>query len=97
MRKAILTSVILSSMFVAAQAADVKVGGDIGIRYDSDEVGATTSDRDRFRAKLQVSAALDEKTNAVVGLSTGTTKSTWSDMGGQSSYKNVDLNLAYVE
>ena len=39
MRKAILTSVILSSMFVAAQAADVKVGGDIGIRYDSDEVG----------------------------------------------------------
>ena len=97
MRKAILASVILSSMFVAAQAADVKVGGDIGIRYDSDEVGATTSDRDRFRAKLQVSAALDEKTNAVVGLSTGSTKSTWSDMGGQNSYKNVDLNLAYVE
>ena len=97
MRKAILASVILGSMFSLAQAADVKINGDIGIRYDSDEVGSVTSERDRFRAKVQVSATLDEKTSAVVGLTTGTTKSTWSDMGGQNSYKNVDLNLAYVE
>ena len=97
MRNAILASVILGSMFSVAQAADVKVNGNFGYRNDSIEVGKAHSDKDRLRAQFKLSAAVNDKTNVVVGLSTGSTKSAWTDMGGENSYKNIDLNLAYVE
>lgn len=97
MRKAILTSVILGAMFSVAQAADMKLSGDFGYRSDKLEVGPVDSNRDRLRAQLALAADIDAKTKVVVGLSTGTTKSTWNDMGEGNSLKNVGLDLAYVE
>lgn len=97
MRKAILTSVILSAMFSVAQAADVKWSGDFAYRNDSLEVGNTNSHRDRFRAVLKTEANVNDKTKVVFGLRTGTVKSSWNDMGAGNSLKDVDLNLAYVE
>ena len=95
MYKAILASVILGSMSVA-QAADVKWSGDFGYRNDSLEVGVANSDRDRFRAGLVAKADVNDKTKVVVGVRTGSTKSSWNDMAG-GSLKAIDLNLAYVE
>lgn len=95
MYKAILASVILGSMSVA-QAADVNWSGDFGYRNDSLEVGAANSDRDRFRVGLVAKADVNDKTKVVVGVRTGSTKSSWNDMAG-GSLKAVDLNLAYVE
>jgi len=95
MYKAILASVILGSMSVA-QAADVKWSGDFGYRSDSLEIGNTNSDRDRFRVGLVAKADVNDKTKVVVGVRTGSTKSSWNDMAG-GSLKTVDLNLAYVE
>jgi len=97
MRKAILASVILGTMFSVAQAADVELGGDFAYRNDSLEVGPADSTRDRFRAILKAEAKVDEKAKVVFGLRTGTVKSSWNDMGGGNSLKDVDLNLAYVE
>jgi hypothetical protein len=96
MRNAILASVILGSMFAVAQAADVKVSGNFGYRNDSFEIGNAHSNKDRLRAQLKLSADVNDKTKVVVGLSTGETKSAWNDMNGN-TYKNMDLNLAYVE
>lgn len=96
MRKAILASVILSAMFSVAQAADVKLGGDFGYRYDDLEVGTTDSQRDRLRLNLNGSADVNAKTKVVFGLRTGSVKSSWNDMDGN-SLKNVAVNLAYVE
>jgi len=95
MYKAILASVILGSMSVA-QAADVKWSGDFGYRSDSLEIGNTNSDRDRFRVGLVAKADVNDKTKVVVGVRTGSAKSSWNDMAG-GSLKTVDLNLAYVE
>jgi hypothetical protein len=97
MRKAILASVILSTMFSVAQAADVKLSGDFGYRNDALEVGPVDSNRDRFRAVLKAEADVNEKAKVVFGLRTGTVKSSWNDMGAGNSLKDVDLNLAYVE
>jgi len=97
MRKAILASVILSTMFSVAQAADVKLSGDFGYRNDALEVGPVDSNRDRFRAVLKAEANVNEKAKVVFGLRTGTVKSSWNDMGAGNSLKDVDLNLAYVE
>ena len=58
MRKAILASVILSSMFSVAQAADVKFGGDFGYRNDALET-TTSSNRDRIRLQLNASSTID--------------------------------------
>ena len=96
MRNAILASVILGSMFAAAQAADVKVGGNFSYRNDSFEIGTAHSNKDRLSAQLKLSADVNDKTKVVVGFSTGDTKSPWADMNGN-AYKNIDLNLAYVE
>lgn len=96
MHKAILASVILGSMLSVAQAADVNWSGEFGYRSDSLEVGNANSDRDRFRVGLVAKADVDDKTKVVVGVRTGTTKSSWNDMTG-GSLKTVDLNLAYVE
>ena len=95
MYKAILASVILGSMSVAS-AAEVNWSGDFGYRNDSLEVGNANSDRDRFRVGLVAKADVNDKTKVVVGVRTGSTKSSWNDMAG-GSLKTVDLNLAYVE
>lgn len=97
MRKAILASVILSAMFSVAQAADVKLSGDFGYRNDDLEVGPVDSNRDRLRFQLQTTADVNDKTKVVFGFRTGSTKSSWNDMGEGNALKNVGLNLAYVE
>ncbi len=97
MRKAILASVILSAMFSAAQAADVKLSGDFGYRNDDLEVGSVNSNRDRLRLQLNATADVNDKTKVVFGVRTGSTKSSWNDIGEGNSLKNVGLNLAYVE
>ena len=96
MRKAILASVILSSMFSVAQAADVKFGGDVSYRNDALET-TTSSNRDRIRLQLNASSAIDSKTKVAFGVRTGTTKSGWNDMGDNNGVKTIGLNLAYVE
>lgn len=96
MYKAILSSVILGSMLSVAQAADVKWSGDFGYRSDSLEFNKTDTERDRFRVGLVAKADVNDKTKVVVGVRTGSTKSSWQDMNG-GSLKTVDLNLAYVE
>lgn len=97
MRKAILAYVMLGTMFSVAQAADVKLSGNFGYRNDQFEVGNTETDRDRFRLQLQGKTDINDKTKVVFGLTTGSTKSTWNDMGGENSLKDINLNLAYVE
>lgn len=98
MRKALITTlVMLGSLFSVAQAADVKFSGNVGYRNDNFEVGSTKTDRDRFRAQLQANAVVNEKITAVVGVSTGDGKSSWTDMGNENSLKNIGLDLAYVE
>jgi len=97
MRKAILTFVILGTMFSVAQAADVKFGGGLGYRNDDLQLGLTDSNRDRLRLQLKATADVNDKTKVVFGVRTGTTKSGWNDMGEGNSLKNVGLDLAYVE
>ena len=96
MRKAIMTLVMLGSLSATAMAADVKWSGDFGYRNDSLEVGTANSDRDRFRVGLVAKVDVNDKTNVVVGVRTGPTKTPWNDLAG-GSLKTVDLNLAYVE
>ena len=96
MRKAILASVILSAMFSVAQAADVKLSGDFGYRYDDLEVGTADSQRDRLRLQVKATVDVNEKTKVVWGFRTGSIKSSWNDMDGN-SLKNGAINLAYVE
>lgn len=97
MRKAILASVILSTVFSVAQAADVKFSGDFGYRNDDLEVGVVDSNRDRLRLQLNATADVNDSTKVVFGVRTGTLKSGWNDLGEGNSLKNVGLNLAYVE
>jgi hypothetical protein len=97
MRKAILTFVILGTMFSVAQAAGSTVSGDFGYRNDDLEVGAANSNRDRFRFQLKVSSNVNDKAKVVFGVRTGSVKSSWVDMGDNNSLKNAGLNLAYVE
>jgi hypothetical protein len=98
MRKAILASVILGSMFSAVQAADVGVNGNFGYRNDSFEVGSAHSNKDRLRVQVDLTATVNDKTTVVVGVTTGdNSKTGWTDIGGLNSYKNIGLNVAYVE
>jgi hypothetical protein len=98
MRKALITLVMLGSLSTAAMAADTKVNGNFGYRFDSIEAGtAAKSEKDRIRAELVLESKVNDKVTAVVGFSTGTFNSRWNDMGENASLKNVDLHLAYVE
>lgn len=97
MRKAILTSVILSTMFSVAQAADLKLNGEFGYRNDDLELGTTDSNRDRMRLQLNFSSSVNDQAKVVFGIRTGSLKSGWNDMGEGNALKNVGLNLAYVE
>ena len=94
MRKAILASVILSAMFSVAHAADVSLSGDFSYRNDDLEVGRADSNRDRLRLQFQTTANVNDKTKVVFGVRTGTTKSSWNDMGEGNSLKDMALNLA---
>ena len=95
MRKALITLVMLGSLSTA-MAADLKVNGNFGYRFDSEET-TVKSEKDRLRAELVLESKVNDKTTAVVGLSTGSFNSRWNDMGENASLKNVDLHLAYVE
>lgn len=98
MRKALITLVMLGSLSTAAMAADTKVNGSFGYRFDSVEAGtAAKSEKDRIKAELVLESTVNDKVTAVVGFSTGTFNSRWNDMGENASLKNVDLHLAYVE
>jgi hypothetical protein len=98
MRKALITLVMLGSLSTAAMAADTKVNGSFGYRFDSIEAGtAAKSEKDRIKAELVLESKVNDKVTAVVGLSTGSFNSRWNDMGENASLKNVDLHLAYVE
>jgi hypothetical protein len=95
MRKALITLVMLGSLSTA-MAADLKVNGNFGYRFDSEET-TVKSEKDRMRAELVLESKVNDKVTAVVGLATGGFNSRWNDMGGNASLKNVDLHLAYVE
>jgi hypothetical protein len=98
MRKALITLVMLGSLSTAAMAADTKVNGNFGYRFDTVEAGtAAKSEKDRMRAELVLESKVNDKVTAVVGLATGGFNSRWNDMGENASLKNVDLHLAYVE
>ena len=66
MRKAILTFVILGTMFSVAQAADVKFGGGLGYRNDDLQLGLTDSNRDRLRLQLKATADVNDKTKVLL-------------------------------
>ena len=98
MRKALLTLVMLGSLSTAAIAADVKLSGNFGYRFDSTEAGSLPkTEKDRMRAELLLDAKVNDKVKFVAGLSTGTFNSRWNDFGGNAELKDVDLHLAYVE
>ena len=96
MRKAFLTLVMLGSLSATAVAADLKVDGNLGYRFDSVELASgPKSERDRFGAELVLSNKVNDKVKAVVGLRTGTFNNPYDDMGPGN--KDVGLHLAYVE
>lgn len=98
MRKALLTLVMLGSLSTAAMAADVKLSGNFGYRFDSIEAGALPkSEKDRMRAELLLDAKVNDKVKVVAGVSTGGFNSRWTDFGGNAEMKDIDLHLAYVE
>lgn len=95
MRK--LIAIATLGLMSTAALADVKVVGDFGYRYDSNEIGNATINQDRLKAQLNLSADVNDNTKVVVGFGTGNTKSRYVTMGDGASLKNVDLTLAYVE
>lgn len=81
-----------------AAMADVSLSGGFGYRLQTTEAGtAAKTSTDRLKAELVASSKVNDKTNAVVGLRTGTTNSAYNDLGGNAGLKTVGLNLAYVE
>ena len=98
MRKALITLVMLGSLSTAAMAADVKLNGSFGYRFDSVEAGtAPKSEADRMKAELVLNAKVNDKVTLVAGARTGTFNSAYDDFGGNAGLKDVGLHLAYVE
>ena len=99
MRKALITLVMLGSLSTAALAADVKINGDFGYRFDSVEAGtAPKSEKDRMKVELVLNAKVNDKVTFVTGARTGSAfNSTYDDFGGNAGLKDVGLHLAYVE
>jgi len=96
MRKYIAIAILGVIASTTASALDVK--GNVGYRYDSQEVGnASAVTQDKLKAELALSADVNDKTKVVVGLRTGDAKSAYSTFGGGANLKGIDLNLAYVE
>lgn len=98
MRKALIALAMLGSLSGAVMAADVKVNGSVGYRFDSTEVGtAPKTEVDRIKASLVFSSKINNSVTAVVGARTGTFNDPYADLGGNANLKNVGLHLAYVE
>lgn len=78
----------------------VSLGGDFRYRYERiDADGSDTRRRNRIRARANIKAQLDDKTEVGFGLATGGDDpvSTNQTLGGGGSTKGVGLNLAYVD
>lgn len=98
MRKALITLVMLGSLSTAALAADVKLNGGFGYRFDSVEAGtAPKSETDRMKAEFVLNAKVNDKVTLVAGARTGSFNNAYDDFGGNAGLKDVGLHLAYVE
>ena len=78
----------------------VSLGGDFRYRYERiDAQGADTRRRNRIRARSNIKAQLDDRTEVGFGLATGGDDpvSTNQTLGSGGSSKNIALNLAYVD
>ena len=95
MRKALIALAIAGSLSVSAMAADLKVNGGFGYRFDSEET-SVKSEKDQLKAELVLESKVNDKVKAVVGLRTGGFNSPYNDFDG-AGLENVDMHLAYVE
>jgi hypothetical protein len=95
MRKALIALAMLGSLSVSAMAADLKVNGGFGYRFDSEET-SVKSEKDQLKAELVLESKVNDKVKAVVGLRTGGFNSPYNDFDA-AGLENVDLHLAYVE
>ena len=78
----------------------VSLGGDFRYRYERiDSEGSDTRRRNRIRARANIKAQLDDRTEVGFGLATGGDDpvSTNQTLGAGGSSKNIALNLAYVD
>jgi hypothetical protein len=78
----------------------VSLDGDFRYRYERiDAEGSDTRKRNRIRARANIKAQLDDRTEVGFGLATGGDDpvSTNQTLGGGGSTKGVGLNLAYVD
>lgn len=78
----------------------VSLGGDFRYRYERiDAEGSDTRRRNRIRARANIEAQLDDRTEVGFGLATGGDDpvSTNQTLGAGGSSKNIALNLAYVD
>ncbi len=78
----------------------VSLDGDFRYRYERiDAQGSDTRKRNRIRARANIKAQLDDRTEVGFGLATGGDDpvSTNQTLGGGGSTKGVGLNLAYVD
>jgi len=78
----------------------VSLAGDFRYRYERiDEEGSDTRRRNRIRARTNIKAQVDDRTEIGFGLATGGDDpvSTNQTLGAGGSSKNIALNLAYVD
>jgi len=78
----------------------IALGGDFRYRYERiDLEGADTRRRNRIRARANIKAQLDDRTEVGFGLATGGDDpvSTNQTLGSGGSSKSISLNLAYVD
>ena len=78
----------------------VSLGGDFRYRYERiDAEGSDTRKRNRIRARANIKAQLDDRTEIGFGLATGGDDpvSTNQTLGAGGSTKGIGLNLAYVD
>lgn len=78
-------------------AADLKLSGDLRIRYESIDVGASSRERSRVRARIGLSASPTENVKVGLGLASGSDDpiSSNQSLGSGASTKDMSLDLAY--
>ena len=84
----------------ASWADRVSLDGDFRYRYETiDAEGSEMRRRNRIRARANIKAQLDDRTEVGFGLATGGDEpvSTNQTLGAGGSSKNIALNLAYVD
>jgi len=108
-KRAILLSAILGLLPAASHSQTLSFSpagvlifkGDFRYRHDySKEENSVQRDRDRFRVRLNITAAVHENVNFIAGLATGINNSPISeiqDMTGGFSKKQIWLDLAYID